>query len=102
MSCEGGEGRGERRKGECWRIHVYELLGDNEAVVTNEGAAGGTHALLAVGGEGDVGGTGVAAVEGPLGLAMAEDEAAWVGSHGGRFHCGRDMWDERGKCEVSR
>ena len=62
---------------------MRELFRDNESVVADEGAASGADSLLAVGGEGDVGGAGVAAVEGPFGLAVADDEAAWCG-HAGR------------------
>ena len=58
-------------------LHVDELLRHNEPVVADEGAARGADALLAVGGERDVAAAGVAAVEGPFRLAVADDEAAW-------------------------
>ena len=62
---------------------MRELFRDNKPVIADEGAAGGPDTLLAVGGEGDVGGAGVAAVEGPFGLAVADDEAA----RGGHVCC---------------
>jgi len=63
--------------------HVDELLGDNEPVVADEGLAGGADALLAVGGEGDVGAARVLAAEGPLRLAVADDEdARGAAAHG--------------------
>ena len=62
--------------------HVSQLLGDNQPIVADEGAACGAHAVLAVGGQGDVGVRGVAAVEGPLRLAVADDEDARCWCHG--------------------
>ena len=60
-----------------------EVARDYQAIGTDEGAACCADAALAVGGEGDVGGACVAAVEGPLGFAVADDEDS--GSrHGGR------------------
>jgi hypothetical protein len=54
---------------------VNELLGHDQSIVANEGAAGGSNALLTVGCEGDVGGSCMASVERPFGLAVADDEA---------------------------
>ena len=62
--------------------HVGQLLGDNQPIVADEGAARGAHAVLAVGGQRDVGVRGVAAVEGPLRLAVADDEDARCWCHG--------------------
>jgi hypothetical protein len=54
---------------------VNELLGHDQSIIANEGAAGGSNALLAIGCEGDVGGSCMASVERPFGLAVADDEA---------------------------
>lgn len=59
-------------------IDVREVFRNDEAVGPNEGAACGADALLARGSEGDVGGAGVAAGEGPGGFAVADDEDAGV------------------------
>ena len=56
-------------------LHVNELSGHNQPVVAHEGAAGGANPLLAIGGQRDVRGSGVAAVERPFRLAVARDEA---------------------------
>jgi hypothetical protein len=63
-------------------LHVGEVLGDYEPVVADEGFACGADARFAVGGEGQLGGTGVAAVEGPFCFAVADYEDTGVG------HCG--------------
>lgn len=62
---------------------MSELLGDNEPIIAHHGLACGSDSLLAVLGEGDVGDTSVAAVEGPFCLAVADDEDTR-----GR-HCGK-------------
>jgi hypothetical protein len=54
---------------------VNELLGHDQPIVANKGAAGGTNALFAIGCEGDVGGSCMASVERPFGLAVADDKA---------------------------
>ncbi len=55
---------------------MSQLAGGNQAVIADEGFPRGQHALLAVGGQGNVGRAGVAAVERPLSLAVADDEDA--------------------------
>lgn len=59
--------------------HVGELLGDNQPVVADQGAAGGRDALLAGGRQGDVGDARVLAAERPLRLAVADNEDAGGG-----------------------
>ena len=53
---------------------MCEILRDNEAVGTDESFARRADALLAVGGERNVCRAGVAAVEGPFGFAVSDDE----------------------------
>jgi hypothetical protein len=65
---------------------VREVFRNDEAVGPDEGAPGCADALLAGGGEGDVGGAGVAAGEGPGGFAVADDEDA------GGCHFGLSLW----------
>lgn len=62
-------------------VDVREVAGHDEAVGSHEGAPGCADALLARGREGDVGGAGVAAGEGPGRFAVADDEDA------GGCHC---------------
>ena len=57
-------------------LHVDKLFRDDETVVADKSAARCSDSLLAVGCEGDVRDAGVAAVERPLRLAVADDEAA--------------------------
>lgn len=54
-----------------------EVARDDETVRTDESSASGAYAFLAVGGEWDVGDAGVATVERPLGLAVANQEHSW-------------------------
>lgn len=61
---------------------MSQLPGNNQAVIADHGLARGPDAPLAVGGQGDVADAGVASVEGPLRLAVADDEDA-----GGRHRC---------------
>jgi hypothetical protein len=70
------EGRSEGVTDGLLCIHVNQLLRDDQSIVAHEGATRGPDPLLAIGCERDVGGSGVAAVEGPFGLAVADDEAA--------------------------
>lgn len=55
-------------------VDVCELSWRNQTVRADKRPAGGADARDAVAGEGDVGGAGVAAVERPFRLAMADDE----------------------------
>ena len=55
-------------------LHVGELAGDDEAVGANHGRASDGDSLLSVGGQGDVSAASMAAIEGPFGLAVADDE----------------------------
>ena len=57
-------------------LHVDKPFRDDETVVADEGVAGCSDSLLTVGCQGDVRGAGVAAVERPLRLAVADNEAA--------------------------
>lgn len=59
---------------------MNQLPRRNQPVTSHEGLPGRFDPLLAVFCEGQVGGAGVAAVEGPFGFAVADDEAA-----GGHF-----------------
>ena len=58
---------------------MREVSGDDEAVGTHERLARGADAFLTVGCEGELGGAGVAAVEGPFCFAVADYEDAGVG-----------------------
>lgn len=62
-------------------VDARQVAGHDEAVVADEGAACGADALLAVGGERDVGQAGVFAVERPGGFAVPDYEDA------GGCHC---------------
>lgn len=55
---------------------MCKLLGHDQAIVSHQGSTRGPDPLLAVGGQWDVGGAGMSAGEGPLGLAVSDDEAA--------------------------
>lgn len=55
---------------------MSQLAGDNQAVVTHQRLSRGQHPLLAVGCEGNIGRSCMAAVERPFGLAVADDEDA--------------------------
>jgi hypothetical protein len=55
-------------------VDVGEVSGHYEAIGTDEGAACCADAALTIGCERDVGYAGVTAIEGPFGLAMADDE----------------------------
>ena len=57
-------------------IHVSQVLRHNEPVIAYKGSPRSTDAGFAVGGEGELGGAGVAAVEGPFGLTVADYEDA--------------------------
>jgi hypothetical protein len=70
--CKGGFVIDQKRN----NVHVSETAGDNEAIVADHGLAGGPDSLLAVGRERNVGAAGVFSVQGPFGLAMADDEDA--------------------------
>ena len=61
--------------------HMSQLLGNNQAVLADEGSAGGADASLAVGCQRYVRRPRVPAVERPLGLAMPDDKDS------GRRHC---------------
>ena len=56
------------------RVHVGEVGGDDQAVISHESLSGCANPLLAIGGEWEVCAAGVTAVEGPFGFAMADDE----------------------------
>ena len=75
---------------------MRQILRHDQAIGAHESFARGPDAFFAVGGEGDVGDAGVAAVEGPGGFAVADDEDAGGGhcfvSIGGKV-CG-DGGDE--------
>jgi hypothetical protein len=58
---------------------VGEVARYNQAVVAYEGFAGCADALLAVGGERDIGCPGMAPVKGPFCFAVADDEDARIG-----------------------
>lgn len=73
-------------------LHVGELAGDNEAIVADHGAACSNDSFLAIGREGNVGASSVAAVEGPFGFAVADDEEARRG-----HRKTRSWWREEGR-----
>lgn len=58
---------------------MHQLARDDETIGANQGSSRGQDALLAVGGEGDIGDAGVAAAEGPFRLAVADDEYSRCG-----------------------
>lgn len=62
-------------------LHVGQFARHDEAVVADEGAAGGEDAPLAVCGQWQLGRARVAAVERPFGFAVADDEDAGGGAH---------------------
>lgn len=55
-------------------LHMCYLLGHDEAVVADKSTAGGLDTLYSVGSQWDIGRAGVAPIDRPLGLAMADDE----------------------------
>ena len=55
---------------------MSQFPGDDETVVADHGLPCGPHSPLAVGGQGNIADAGVAATEGPLGLAVADYEDA--------------------------
>ena len=57
-------------------LHVRELSGDDQSVVTDHSTAGCLHSLLSIVGEWNVRCACVLAGEGPFGLAVPDDEAA--------------------------
>jgi hypothetical protein len=81
-------------------LHVNKLLRHDQSIVTNEGAAGGPYALLAIGGEWDVGGSCMASVERPFGLAVADDEA--TRSRHAVFRYGREPGEKKKNKEDLR
>ncbi len=62
---------------------MREVLGHDQPVWPDKGAAGGADAFFAVGGKGDVANASMAAVEGPFSFAVADDEDAGGGHVGG-------------------
>lgn len=60
---------------------MRDLRRHNQPIVTDQRFARSSDARLAVLGEGDVGGAGMPAIEGPFRFAMADDEGA------GGCHC---------------
>ena len=62
-------------------IHMREVSGDNQSVVADQCFASCAYPLFAIGSEGKLRGSGVTAVEGPFGLAVADYEYSWV------WHC---------------
>lgn len=62
-------------------LHVGKLVRHDESIVADHGVSRGNDSFLAVGCEGDIGASCVTAVEGPFGLAVADDEEARRG-HG--------------------
>lgn len=62
-------------------LHMSQLLGYNQSVLADKRLARGTDSFLASGRQGDITGAGMTAVEGPLGLTVADDENAGC-SHG--------------------
>ena len=48
-----------------------------KSVISYESSARGSNPLLAVGSEGQLGDTGVAAIDGPFGLAMTYNKDPW-------------------------
>jgi hypothetical protein len=82
-----------------YAIHVYQLLGDDEAIVSNQRLARGPHSFFAVCSQRDVRSASVPTIERPFRLAMADNEAA-RGGHvdgGGRvISRGGEKWQSRG------
>jgi len=58
---------------------MSQLLRHNQSIVADQSLARGTNSPLASGCKRDVTGAGVAAVQGPLGLTVADDENAGSG-----------------------
>lgn len=54
---------------------MCQLPRNNKSIVANQSSTCSSNSFLPVGSQWDVGGAGVAAVEGPFGLAVSDDEA---------------------------
>jgi hypothetical protein len=67
---------------------VGELAGNNEAIIADEGLTRRPDTLLSVGRQRNVSDTGMASIEGPFCLAMADDEDA------GRCHSVGNSFDD--------
>jgi hypothetical protein len=66
-------------------LHVYKLFGYDQAIIPNQCSTCSSHTLFTIGRQWYVGGAGVFAREGPLGLAVSNDET----TRGSHFEFGR-------------
>jgi hypothetical protein len=58
-------------------LHMNQLPRYYKSVISYESSARGSNPFLTVGSEGQLCGTGVAAIEGPFGLAMTYNKDPW-------------------------
>jgi hypothetical protein len=83
-----------RHWSEVASLHVYKLFWYDQAIIPNQCSTCGSHSLLPVWCQWYVGRAGVFAGEGPLGLAVSDDETT------GSSHCELIDWGiEQGKAD---